>query len=330
MRHREARYPYVLFANGIGDAILNLPALRALSRVFDGRLGLITSLPTYQTFFRELQLRDLVPTSFWWANNHRNFDADNVAGRVAGCDLLLSLVPWHSPAVDTLLERARPAESIGYFNRFDIQVPLDYGKHTSQLAFDLPRLLDPSVQFAEFLAPPIFPADDVRLAADILACLPTGASLVCLHADTLPEKMWPWKRFSAVVQHLVQRDRNCWVCIVGTKHSMRDLGEHHPRVIPCGGLSLAASCALVARADLFIGVDSCMLHVADFCRVPAVGLFGPTNPSEFGCLIAPHRHIVADCLEDVEPADVIEHVEELWAKVKLASRMGGTARTEAA
>ena len=35
------------------------------------------------------------------------------------------------------------------------------------------------------------------------------------------------------------------------------------RVIPCYGLPLETSLALVALSDLFVGVDSCLLHMAD-------------------------------------------------------------------
>jgi hypothetical protein len=321
MQYLDAQCPYVFFCNGIGDAVLNLPALRALSRLFSGRLGLITPVSFYRTFFHELQLRDVVLATFWRLENRRVFDADKVAGRIAGCDLFLSLVPWHSGAVDRLLEQVRPAESIGYFDCFDVHIPLDYDKHTSHLGFDLPRFLKPSLQFGDFLRPPELPADAVRRAKEILEFLPPRARVVCIHADTMPEKMWTWAKFSLVLKYVLEKDRNCWVCIVGAKSSIRDVSEQAARVIPCGGLSLATSCALVANADFFLGVDSCMLHVADFFGVPCVGLFGPTNPREFGCLIAPHRHVVGgDSLEDIDPEDVIEQIEQLCAEMQLWKR----------
>jgi len=77
------------------------------------------------------------------------------------------------------------------------------------------------------------------------------------------------------------------------------------RVIPCYGLSLPSSCCLVAESDFFIGIDSCMLHVADMARVPGVGLFGPTNAKEFGFYIGPHIMIQADGSMDKIAVDIV-------------------------
>jgi ADP-heptose:LPS heptosyltransferase len=41
---------------------------------------------------------------------------------------------------------------------------------------------------------------------------------------------------------------------------------------------LLAIRALLSRADLYVGSDSGILHLATACDVPAVGLFGPTAP----------------------------------------------------
>jgi len=49
--------------------------------------------------------------------------------------------------------------------------------------------------------------------------------------------------------------------------------------------------AIVEEADLFLGVDSCMLHVADLNRIPGVGLFGPTSAKTFGFRFSEHKHI---------------------------------------
>ena len=63
------------------------------------------------------------------------------------------------------------------------------------------------------------------------------------------------------------------------------------RVIPSCGLSLDFALALIAEADLFVGIDSSFLHAADLFRVPGVGMFGPTAPSEWGFRFARHRHV---------------------------------------
>jgi ADP-heptose:LPS heptosyltransferase len=46
-----------------------------------------------------------------------------------------------------------------------------------------------------------------------------------------------------------------------------------------GKLTLDQVLALLKAADLFVGIDSGMLHLAGAVRTPCVGIFGPTDPS---------------------------------------------------
>jgi ADP-heptose:LPS heptosyltransferase len=72
----------------------------------------------------------------------------------------------------------------------------------------------------------------------------------------------------------------------------------------------------VRSADAFLGVDSCMLHAADLFRVPSVGLFGPTRPSEFGLRFARHR--IADgrgSMAALTPDVAAASLDELLAEV---------------
>lgn len=52
------------------------------------------------------------------------------------------------------------------------------------------------------------------------------------------------------------------------------LPKHLRNLIPLG-LKFRQSCAVLATADVFIGADSSLLHVAGALEVPAVGLYGP-------------------------------------------------------
>src|SRR5262249_27626403 len=48
-----------------------------------------------------------------------------------------------------------------------------------------------------------------------------------------------------------------------------------------GQLSLDQMLALLRVADLFVGIDSGMLHLAGAVRTSCVGIFGPTDPNCF-------------------------------------------------
>src|SRR5712691_11011007 len=91
---RTARNPVVIFSNGIGDHLLNLPALRALTALFPKRLTLLCSTGAGHTFFSDLPLRAVVEADMQQqGEGGKFFDAESLARAVAPCDLLLSLNP---------------------------------------------------------------------------------------------------------------------------------------------------------------------------------------------------------------------------------------------
>jgi hypothetical protein len=51
----------------------------------------------------------------------------------------------------------------------------------------------------------------------------------------------------------------------------------HRLVIHSPGLPLHYAFSVLRASDVFLGVDSCMLHAADLYRLPGVGLFGRAN-----------------------------------------------------
>ncbi len=61
-----------------------------------------------------------------------------------------------------------------------------------------------------------------------------------------------------------------------------------------GELSLKELAALIARARLFIGVDSAPMHMAAAVGTPVVVLFGPSGELEWGPWQVPHRVVRSD------------------------------------
>ncbi len=312
MLPHDARHPVVFFINGIGDGILNLPALRALSEIFPDRLTLLCSSGSYTCVFDELSLLRRVPIDAQWVDCGREFDYRHVARQVDSCDLFVSLVPWQSRSLKGLMKLLGPELTIGLFPGFDIEVPLDYGKHTSELAFDIVTRVSDQRHLGEFLAPVIYPEEAMREAREILRMFDQGTRVLTVHADTQERKMWPAGRFAAVLNHFLEDRPEFVALLVGHTAQPIDLGPHRDRIIPCYGLRLPTSLSLVSQSDLFLGVDSCMLHVADFSRVPAVGLFGPTRAEEFGVYVGPHVTIQAVSeVAEIAPRHVFSALKEL-------------------
>ena len=340
---RAAR-PVVIFGNGLGDHLLALPAVRALAAIFEGRLALVSMPGAADLFFQGVRLRSVCETAMRSEASGKVFDAESVVRAVGPADVVLSLNPWHSSSLDQLLDMWAAPLSIGFHPNFNEQLARDYNKHSADLAFDLPRWFDPLLKIENFAEPPLTSLHARRRARRIraAACLPMH--ILAVHADTglwtpegsrvmgarvaaegmLGNKMWPPERFVEVLDAFLSRHPDFIAIVVGSVDLRLDRGRNGSRIVPCCGLPLDVTFALVGTSDLFLGVDSCMLHAADLYGVPGVGLFGPTNPGEFGFRFGPHVHLAGGpFMEGITVDAVLAALESLLPEAACHPTRGG-------
>lgn len=287
----DVKHPLVFFVNGLGDHLLVLPALRALAKLFPRRLRLACAPGARGTVFADVPLTEVIELETATIAGTREFDFELACARIGPCDLFLSLVPWHSESMHRLLAALTYGSSIGYHPDFRTALPLNYAKHSSELAFDLPRHIDATLTLHDFVAPPRWPVEAFRHAGRIRRAIPAGFCVVVIHVDTKPEKMWPDDRWIAFLDAILERFHDIFVLVVGPQERQWQRALNCARIFHCHALPVAVSFALVGLADFFVGVDSAMLHAADLCRVPGLGLFGPTSSTEFGFRFSRHRHV---------------------------------------
>lgn len=93
------------------------------------------------------------------------------------------------------------------------------------------------------------------------------------------QKMWVPDRWADLAAVLAERDRR--VVVVGAGES--ELTGRKGRWINLiNRTSLPVLCAVIARANLCVSVDSAPMHLAAAFGVPVIALFGPTDPSKVG------------------------------------------------
>jgi ADP-heptose:LPS heptosyltransferase len=97
--------------------------------------------------------------------------------------------------------------------------------------------------------------------------------LLCPQVDE--ERAWPMERWVALAAVLLA-DRPERVAVLGAPQVAWPDGV--VKVMPVQDSLVLAT--LLARASLVIAPDAAALHLAGILGVPAVGLFGPTNPDE--------------------------------------------------
>ena len=99
-------------------------------------------------------------------------------------------------------------------------------------------------------------------------------------------KAWPVERFAQLADRLNERF-GCQVFIGGTGHEARlaeaVVGRAKSRLLNIAGRAdVRTFAALLRRSDLFVGNDTGAMHIAAAVGTPVVGLFGPSNPAEWG------------------------------------------------
>lgn len=103
-------------------------------------------------------------------------------------------------------------------------------------------------------------------------------------------KTWPVERFGDLAARLTERGGLLeGAAVVPTGGPMdRGAAAVIGKALPAGrfvdmtGADLLTTAALMARADLFVGNDSGMMHLAAASGAPTLGLFGPTDERLYG------------------------------------------------
>jgi ADP-heptose:LPS heptosyltransferase len=316
----EARRPALYFAAKIGDSIMTMPTVRALAELFDAPLTVISPKVTYDLCFREASPRlvdtDEVPQSGPPSLPVRRPDCAALASQIGAADVLINTVNSNAPTQTfrDLQRRLAPTTTIGFKSKqeeYDVTVPKQ-AWHTCDLLFKLARLFDPSLRIEDYAQPVPIPRSVQAEARSMRAAVPAGTKVLVVHADTdWKEKRWPITRFIDVLDRFLSNHPEFVAWIVGMGHEELNVGRERDRVIPHLGLPLDLSMGMVAAADLFLGVDSCMLHAADLARVPGVGLFGPTRSVTWGFRFGPHRHLDQRKMAGITVDEVLGALDDL-------------------
>ncbi|MBV8549041.1 MAG: glycosyltransferase family 9 protein [Alphaproteobacteria bacterium] len=121
--------------------------------------------------------------------------------------------------------------------------------------------------------------------------IPAGKPILALGpAANWPCKQWPAERFAALAQKLTAADGplpNAMILVPADtreREQLQPLFDAFPpeRLIPMIGEELTKVAACLGLADLFIGNDSGLMHLAAAMGVPTLGLFGPGYEDIYG------------------------------------------------
>jgi len=210
----------------------------------------------------------------------------------------------------------------------------------------LPRVVERYVALgreADALTPPAFPCPSLRVnphaAGQVRArlALPEQAPLaLCPGAEGGPAKRWPAAHFAVVARWWLEQGGEVWLFgsakdFVGadaidasTDYRCRNL---------CGKTTLDEAVDLLSLAAAVVSNDSGLMHVSAALNKPQVALYGSSNPGCTPPLNQSARIVRLDlacspcekgecplgsteCLNDLEPQNVIDALQQLLAPAK--------------
>jgi heptosyltransferase-2 len=297
--------------NWVGDAIMALPALRAVRARFPDAEIAILARPYVSDLYREQRVCDRII----------DYDSDGEHAAISGGERLARELREEKFDTALLLQNAFDAAWIVW--RAGIPRRIGYGRDGRSLllseAVQVPRAgeipthetfyyleLLRRVGWIEALPEEMEVRFDVseekrRRGAEIL--MDAGARSHALRiaigagASFGAARCWPAERFAEAANRLVEQT-DADVVLFGTASEAAVTGAiaqklRKPAIDLTGKTAIAELPGALSQCHLFIGNDSGVMHVAAAVGLPTVGVFGPTDP--FGTAPAtPRRAIVQE------------------------------------
>ncbi len=282
--------------NWVGDAIMALPALRAVRKRFpDGEIAIVAR-PYVADIYRDQEICDqLIP--YDPKGLHSGFSGrERLASELRAQKFDVALLLQNAFDAAWLAWRANVPERIGYARDgrsllLTKAMPLprhgEIPAHEKYYYLELLRRagwLDsmPEEAFIGLRVP-----EEKRRSADEFLCksgVRQGALRIAIGAGASygSAKCWPPSRFAEVANRL-QSEADAEVILFGTaaEASVSTAISAEMRRSPIdltGKTAIIDLPALLSKCHLFIGNDSGAMHVAAAVGLPIVAVFGPTDP----------------------------------------------------
>jgi hypothetical protein len=307
----------VFFYNGLGDAFLALPALRALSQVPKLKMAILTNSndPIFNLIMREISSVDLIGINIEEKKGGKNFDVSRLGVLRKNYEWLVCLNEW-SPTEggDHFRQVCAEKKSIGCFEFFNAHIIRPNRTHTMDYLFEFAKYFDSSYRIDPFMGTPKVDLKYQSIVSEFKQKVGSMRLLV-MHMDTQKEKMWDEVYLESFLSHTFLNYPQLMVIMIGVSLPVSSKFSDEIRLVRFEDTDFRLPWCLVAQADYFIGVDSVFLHIADFYNIPSIGLFGPTCPEEWGFRATRYyRHLKSSgAMGDILPEYLITEFSKLVA-----------------
>ncbi|HEY4978277.1 MAG TPA: lipopolysaccharide heptosyltransferase II [Candidatus Acidoferrum sp.] len=282
--------------NWVGDAILALPALRAVRNKFPGASIAIVARPYVADIYREQDICDeLIP--YDPSGVHKGLRGrERLAAELRARKFEVALLLQNAFDAAWLAWRARIPERIGYARdgrslllTKAIPVPKlgDIRSHEKYYYLELLRRTGwlEALPTVEHIALKISGAQKSHATNTLLAAGARPEALrlaIGAGASYGSAKCWPPERFAELANRF-QSECDADIILFGTAGELAVsdaivAGMKRKAIDLTGKTAIADLPALLSQCHLFVGNDSGAMHVAAAVGLPTVAVFGPTDP----------------------------------------------------
>lgn len=282
--------------NWVGDAIMAIPALRAVRARFPEAHIAILARPYVADIYRHQEIADEL-IAYDVQGIHAGFSGrERLAAELRAKEFQVALLLQNAFDAAWLTWRAKIPRRIGYArdgrsvlltDAIPVPKPGEIPAHEKFYYLELLRRADwlqqlPDEKFIQLgILPEQLAAAEQKLRAagarENILRIAVGAG-----ASYGSAKCWPPSRFAATLNHL-QTHTGCDVILFGTPAEAEVANAiaanlRTPPINLTGQTAIAELSALLSRCQIFLGNDSGAMHVAAAAGLPVIAVFGPTDP----------------------------------------------------
>ncbi len=284
--------------NWVGDAIMALPALRAVREKFaQAQIGILGRPYVLDIYHGQEIADEMIPYDS--NGEHRGFSGrEKLAAQLRERKFDVALLLQNAFDAAWVAWRAKIPERIGYARdgrslllTRAVEVPRE-GQIPTHEKFYYLELLRRAGWLEQL---PDVPWIKLRISDAkqdkaeeflVAAGARSGRTRVAVGAGASygSAKCWPPERFAEALNKLTAATNDADVVLFGTAGEAAVCaailaGLRKPAINLTGKTPIAQLPALLSRCDLFVGNDSGAMHVAAAVGLPIVAIFGPTDPN---------------------------------------------------
>ena len=289
--HLDIRKVLLVRPGGIGDAVLLCPAIRRIKEALGAEIDVLAEKRNQEVFGLCPGLRKV----FTYDD-----DLSILKPLFRNYDLIIDTEQWYRlSAIFARLARGKLRAGFSTNNRkklFHRRVAYEINVHESLNFLRLVACATGTDYRPYYDIPFLEVPSPYRRWARALFRRLRGERLpvaVIFPGSARPEKRWDTDKFAELAQRL--ENRGARIIIVGgpgDKEPASRITRSLKDPMDFSGLTnLAQTAALIEQADVFISVDSGLMHIAYGLGTPSVSLFGPGNRTKWAPKGAIHRTV---------------------------------------